>query len=31
MKIANTDREILNDLRNFTETFRKDVPYNNIQ
>ena len=35
MKIANTDRdilnEILNDLRNFNEIFRKDVTYDNIK
>ena len=31
MKIANIDREILNDLRNFNEIFRKDVPCDNIK
>ena len=35
MKIANIDREILhnfwNNLRNFNEIFRKDVPYDNFK
>ena len=34
MKLANIDREnspsLLNDLKNFHETFRKDVTYDNI-
>ena len=35
MKIANIDREnltkLLNDLKNFNEVFRKDVPYDNTK
>ena len=31
MTIANIDREILNDLRDFNEIFRKDVPYDNFK
>ena len=35
MKIANIDREnssyLLNNLRNFNEIFRKDVPYDNFK
>ena len=31
MKIANIAREILHDLSNFKEIFRKDVPYGNIK
>ena len=35
MKIANIDREVfsnlLNNLKNFNEIFRKDVPYDKIK
>ena len=33
MKLVNNDKErlLLNDLRNFNEIFRKDVPYDNIK
>ena len=33
MKLVNNDKErlLLNDLKNFNEIFRKDVPYDNIK
>ena len=33
MKIINIDKKsyLLNDLRNFIEIFKKDVPYDNIK
>ena len=31
MKIANIDREILHNLKNFNEIFRKGVTYDNIK